>query len=129
MVPLVGIDMSKDVKVAAAEKIEQEIGVSVEIKDELASNEYIASHPEEGKIRKQVIYFLAEAEYKPLKLEEGKGGLDNVKWFNVKEILTLNFYNDIMPIIVKALGKLSGKKVEAGATGGEKAEVTEEVLN
>ncbi len=108
-----GIDMSKDIKTAAAEKIEEEIGVKVEIKDELASNEYVASHPEEGKIRKQVVYFLAEAHYEPLHLEEGKCGLDNVKWFNVKEILTLNFYNDIMPIIVKALGKLSGKKDEA----------------
>ena len=108
-------DVFGHTRVAAAEKIEEEIGIPVEIKDELASNEYVASHPEEGKIRKQVIYFLAEAEYKPLKLEEGKGGLDNVQGFNVKEILTLNFYNDIMPIIVKALGKLSPKKEEVVA--------------
>ena len=129
-----GIDMSKDIKIAAAEKIEEEIGVKVEIKDELASNEYVASHPEEGKIRKQVVYFLAEANYEPLKLEEGKCGLDNVKWFNVKEILTLNFYNDIMPIIVKALGKLSGKTTEATAektsNGVAEAEVkTAKVVN
>ena len=101
-----GIDSSLDVKVAAAKKIEEEIGVPVKIEDELASNEYVASHPEEGKIRKQVVYFLAESKYEPLKLEEGKGGLDDVKWFNVKEILNLNFYNDIMPIIIKALEKL-----------------------
>jgi len=104
-----GIDASKDVREAAAIKIEEEIGVSVDIKDELASNEYVASHPEEGKIRKQVVYFLAEAKHEPLKLQEGKSGLDDVRWFNVKEILTLNFYNDVMPIIVTALGKLSNK--------------------
>lgn len=105
-----GIDSSLEIKEAAANKIKEEIGINVKIKDELASNEYVASHPEEGKIRKQVVYFLAEAEYEPLKLEEGKSGLDDVKWFNIKEILTLNFYNDILPIIVKALEKLSNQQ-------------------
>jgi hypothetical protein len=28
----------------------------------------MASHPEKGKIRKQVMYFLAEAQYEPLTL-------------------------------------------------------------
>ncbi len=95
----------------AIREIKEEIGLDVVIKDQLANNEYVASHPEEGKIRKQVIYFLAESKYEPLKLEEGKGGLDDVQWFNVKDILNLNFYNDIMPIIVKALEKISGKNI------------------
>jgi len=131
------LEAGESVEECAVREIKEEIGVDVVIKCELASNEYIASHPEEGKIRKQVVYFLAESKYEPLRLEEGKGGLDDVRWFNVKEILTLNFYNDIMPIIVKALGELSKKKAEVGeagdvvgvATGAEKAEATEEVLN
>lgn len=95
----------------AIREIKEEIGLDVVIKDQLANNEYVASHPEDGKIRKQVVYFLAESKYEPLTLEEGKGGLDDVKWFNVKDILNLNFYNDILPIIVKALEKISGKNI------------------
>ena len=71
-------------------------------------NEYVATHPEKGKLRKQVTYFLAEAQYQPLKLKE-TGGLDKVDWFRADEIGSLNFYEDMLPIITKAI-KLIPKK-------------------
>lgn len=98
----------EDVKVGAVRKIKEEIGVDIELKDELGKNEYVASDPELGKIRKQVHYFLAEAPFEPLQLEK-TGGLDDVRWFKLADILELNFYEDILPIITKSVNILLKK--------------------
>lgn len=89
-------------KVGAQRVVKEEIGLDSEIVSELGKNEYIASDPELGKIRKQVTYFLAEAPFQDLVLEEG-GGLDDCRWFEIRNILDLNFYNDILPIVTKAI--------------------------
>ena len=91
-----------DEKVETIRKIKEEIGLDLSLKEELARNEYIATHPERGKVRKQVIYFLANAPYKELELEN-TGGLDRAEWFPLSEIVNLNFYNDILPIVTKAI--------------------------
>ncbi len=90
-------------------EIKEEIGLDIVIKEKIGENEYIASHPEQGKIRKHVNYFLAESTYKPLKLEEGKGGLDDAQWFKITDILDLNMYDDMLPVITKAVGILLKK--------------------
>jgi N utilization substance protein B len=87
-------------------ELKEEINAVITIKEKLGENEYIASHPEKGKIRKHVIYFLAEAPFQELELEEGKGGLDDARWFKAKEILDLNIYDDILPLMTKAITKL-----------------------
>ena len=74
----------------------------------MGDNEYIATHPEKGKVRKQVHYFLAEAPYVDIELLK-KGGLDDAKWFKVTDILDLNFYEDILPVVTKAITMLVGK--------------------
>ena len=51
-------------------EIKEEIGLDIDVLDEIGRNEYVANHPEKGKIRKQVIYFLAKASYKDLVLEK-----------------------------------------------------------
>ena len=93
-------------------KVPLEIGVPVEIKDKLGSNSYSTFHPEKGKIRKEINYFLAEAPFQELTLEkkEEKGGLDDVRWFKLTDILDLNFYDDILPIVTKALQILAKTK-------------------
>ncbi len=104
-------------KVADAETVEQgamralleEIGLPVEIEAELGNNEYIATQPEKGKVRKQVHYFLAQAPYQELVLAK-KGGLDDARWFRVADILELNFYEDILPIVTKAITMLVGRR-------------------
>lgn len=83
-------------------KVMEEIGLKVEIKKDLGQNEYIANDPEIGKIRKQVHYYLAEAKFGELTLAK-KPGLDDAKWFKLADILELNFYNDILPIVTKAV--------------------------
>ena len=102
------IKPDEDPKVGAIREIKDEMGIDIAIEDELLKNEYVANHPQEGKIRKQVIYFLARAERKDLKLGPS-GGLDEAKWFKLQEIENLNFYNDILPIITKAITIISSK--------------------
>ncbi len=83
------------------------MGLDVKIIADLGNNEYIASDPEKGKLRKQVHYFLAESEFTDIKLAE-KPGLDDGRWFKLSDILELNFYNDILPIVTKAIMILNG---------------------
>ncbi|MEX0931407.1 MAG: transcription antitermination factor NusB [Candidatus Paceibacterota bacterium] len=94
-------------EVGTARVVQEEMGLSgVTLKDELGKNEYIAKNPEKGKIRKQVVYHLAEVPYAPVSLGE-KQGLDDARWFKLTEILDLNFYDDILPLITKAVGILT----------------------
>jgi N utilization substance protein B len=104
-----GIEESEDLKVGTTRKVKEEIGIDVRILKEVAANEYVATHPEKGKMRKQVTYFLAEADYQPLTLKKS-GGLDKAQWFKLDEISDLNFYDDMLPIITKAV-KLIPKKL------------------
>lgn len=86
----------------------EELGIEIKVKDKLGENSYETFHPERGKLKKHVTYFLAEAPFEELTLEnkEEKGGLDDVKWFKLTDILDLNFYDDILPIVTKAINLL-----------------------
>lgn len=97
-----GIGESEDVLEGAARKIKEEIGLTIYPEVTLGTNEYIATQPEKGKVRKQVNYVLASAEFGELTLEK-KGGLDGAQWFKIADILDLNFYEDILPIVTKAI--------------------------
>ena len=89
--------------------MKEEIGLEINIKAKLGENEYVAKHPEKGKILKKVSYFLAESEYKELVLENS-GGLDGAHWFQLSEIPELRIYNDIIPLIAKAIEIISKNK-------------------
>lgn len=97
------------VEQGAVRALREEMGLPVEIEAELGNNEYIATQPEKGKVRKQVHYFLAKGPYQDLVLAK-KGGLDDARWFRVAEILDLNFYEDILPIVTKAITMLVGRR-------------------
>jgi N utilization substance protein B len=84
-------------------EIKEEIGLDVELMDEIGRNEYIANHPEKGKLRKQVVYFLAKADYRDLILEKDNGGLDEARWFKLSEVQNIKTYGDILPFITKAV--------------------------
>lgn len=97
------IEEGEELQVGTIREIKEEMGVSMKILQELGTNEYIASDPEKGKIRRQVTYFLAEVKGKPELTLEKKGGLDNTKWFPLAEVPELNMYDDMVPIITKAI--------------------------
>ena len=103
------IEDGESVEEGAIREINEEIGLDIAIEAELGKNEYVASKPDIGKHRKQVTYFLGKSDYKDITLEQ-KGGLDDAQWFKVADILDLNFYEDILPIVTKAVTMLVAKK-------------------
>jgi N utilization substance protein B len=97
---------TETVEQGTARKVKAEIGIDISIEEKIGENEYVASHPENGKYRKHVTYFLAKAQFEPVHLQEGKGGLDDTKWFRLQDIIDLNFYDDMLPIVTVAVQKL-----------------------
>lgn len=93
-------------------EVKEELGLNVKIVDRIGENAYSTFHPEQGKILKKVEYFLAEGPFQELTLENkgDKGGLDDVRWFKLADILDLNFYDDILPVVTNALTKLAEMK-------------------
>jgi N utilization substance protein B len=102
------IEGDEDVRVGTVREIKEEMGLDIVIKEDLGNNEYIASDPELGKLRKQVHYYLAESKFDTISLGPS-GGLDDARWFKLADIVDLNFYNDILPIITKAINFLTKK--------------------
>ncbi len=96
------VEKDEDVQTGTIREIKEELGLDIKIEEKIGENEYIASDPERGKIRKHVHYFLAKSDYVPV-VPEKKGGLDDARWFKITDILELNFYNDILPLITKAI--------------------------
>jgi N utilization substance protein B len=88
-----------------ARVVKEELGLDGKVEDKIGENEYVASHPEKGKVRKHVYFFLVEAEFETLVLKRS-GGLDDAKWFRLQDILDLNFYDDMLPIVTAAVQKL-----------------------
>ncbi len=82
--------------------IKEEMGLEGRPKEKLGHNEYIASDPEKGRIKKQVVYYLSEADFTPVKLGD-KGGLDDARWWKLSDIADLNFYNDIVTVMTHAV--------------------------
>ncbi len=102
------IEGEENVEEGTVREMKEELGIDVTIKEPLGKNEYVASDPEKGKIRKQVNYFLAEAKFENLTLGSS-GGLDDARWFKMADIVSLNIYNDILPIVTKAVNILLQK--------------------
>lgn len=98
-----GVEEGEDSKAGAIRKVKEKIGLDIEIVELLGENEYIASHPEKGKLRKQVSYFLGKSDFKPLTLSKEAGGLNDAKWFSLPELQDFNTYDDIFPLIARAV--------------------------
>ena len=96
------IEAGESEKEATAREIKEEIGLDIVIEEKLGDNEYVASHPEKGKSLKKVVYFLAKSDYRELVLEKSSG-LDGARWFPLSAIPELRIYNDIIPLISKAI--------------------------
>ena len=92
-------------ELGVARIIKEELGLDAEVGTRVGENEYVASHPEKGKVRKHVWFFLASSDFEPLVLKKS-GGLDDAKWFRLQDIIDLNFYDDMLPIVTVAVQKL-----------------------
>lgn len=102
-----GIDDVDDEIAGVKREVKEEIGIDIEVKEKLGENEYIAHHPERGQVRKQVHYFLVEAQYQDLQLDDTSGGLDDAKWFEAKEIANLTMYDDVTKLLAESITKLT----------------------
>lgn len=116
-----GMKDEETVEEALKRVIMEEMTLTVtQVRDLLGDNEYVANHPEKGKHRKQVQYYLAEAAYTPAVLAK-QGGLDDARWFAAGEVAGLNFYNDIVPLLAKAVQILAADKAKMEKESGKKA--------
>jgi N utilization substance protein B len=98
-----------------ARVVKEELGLIATVEEMVGENEYVASHPEKGKIRKHVWFFLVRSDFETLELKKS-GGLDDAKWFRMPDILDLNFYDDMLPIVTAAVQKLLDKaRAKSGA--------------
>ena len=104
--PKGSIEESETEETCALRKIKDEIGIDGRIETEIGRTEYIASHPEQGRIRKIVVFYLVESSYGALTLKSG-GGLNGAEWFPMDEIPNLTIYDDLIPMITKAVKHLS----------------------
>lgn len=109
-----GLKEGEDDEAGLRRVIKEEMNLELKkINSLLGETEYVANHPEKGKHRKQVRYYLVEADYGDIKLQEGKSGLDAAQWFKMKDVADLNFYNDIVPLITQSVTTLMQEKVNA----------------
>ncbi|MEK7628691.1 MAG: transcription antitermination factor NusB [Patescibacteria group bacterium] len=93
-------------------KVKEEMGLDViAIQDELGENEYIANDPavDGGKKIRHATYFLAEVPFNDLILKK-EGGLDDAQWFPLAAAGDLNFYDDILPVVTRAINILVQKR-------------------
>ncbi len=82
--------------------VREETGLSGAVENLVGKNEYVASHPEKGKMLKQVSFFLVCASFADITLKRS-GGLDDARWFKMQDILDLNFYDDMLPIVTSGV--------------------------
>lgn len=104
-----GVEEGETEENGAIRAIKEEMGIDIKIKELLGRNEYIANHPEKGKIRKQVVFFLGESDYGDLTLEKDNGGLDDTQWFLIEEVPALKMYENMIPLLTKAIDILTKK--------------------
>lgn len=101
------IEKGESAEAGTKREVMEELSLRVKIIEALGDNEYVASDPEKGKIRKRVAYYLALAE-NPDELYLNKNqGLDNAQWFSLTAVLDLKIYDDIVPIVTRAINRLS----------------------
>ncbi len=104
-----GIEDGENEEQGAIREIKEEMGLDITIKALLGRNEYIATHPTDGKIRKQVVFFLGESKYDQIVLEKGTGGLDDARWFPIEEVPNLKIYDNMVPLLTKAIEIIQNK--------------------
>ncbi|MEK9166273.1 MAG: transcription antitermination factor NusB [Patescibacteria group bacterium] len=104
------LEEGESVEEGTLRKLKEELGIQeLSLGEKLGENEYIASDPQRGHIRRQVTYFLAETKDAELNLGE-HSGLDDAAWFDQKEIGKLKIYDDLRPLFKRAQDMLKKKK-------------------
>lgn len=92
-------------------KVKEEIDLECAVEEQLGENEYVANdaHAPGGKKKRHATYFLARAPFSDLHLKK-EGGLDDAQWFPLAAVGDLNFYDDILPVVTRAINLLAQRE-------------------
>ena len=101
--PKGSIETKEDESKAVVKKIKEKLDVDVKIEDEIGRNSYLAYDPDEGKVRKEVIYYLMETKSDKVNKNPSYTGISNFSWFTIKEMKELKIYKDIIKILERTL--------------------------
>src|SRR3990172_3708920 len=105
-----GLEEGEDAPQAAEREGKEELGIeNAQVLEKLGQTEYIAKDPEKGQVRRQIAYYLIKTNDKELDLTPS-GGLDDAKWFSIKEFKDMKTYPDIKPLLEKAIEKIKSKE-------------------
>ncbi len=99
------IEEGETVNQCSFRKVKEELGIESEFVKTFSENEYVASHPELKVVKKKVTYCIAKAVFGPL-VNTKEGGIRDVAWFEIDNILDLKIYEDMLPIIKEAFIEL-----------------------
>lgn len=102
-----GVKEGETPEEAAIRELKKETDLDIQIIQKLGESEYIASHPQKGKIRKQLIIFLAKSSFTKVTLHSESGGLDDAKWFPIEEVVDLKMYDDVTKYIAQSIEIIS----------------------
>ena len=103
------IEEGEDVQACSHRKVKEELGIDSEFIKIFSSNEYVASHPELKVVKKRVTYCVAKTAFGPL-INKKDGGIRDVAWFDMDNILDLKLYEDMIPIFKEAFDVLKDMK-------------------
>lgn len=113
-------EQEETLKECVKREAQEETGLNVVVEDKVDINEYITTLYEENstetggsRTRRKVTYFLAKANFGNLELEENggeRGTLDDVKWFELSKVTEIETYEDLKPVINKAVEMIKTKQ-------------------
>ncbi len=107
--PKGGVDDIDDVKLGAVREIEEEIGLKSVVIELLGENTYVAHHPQKGRLRKQVSYFLMYTDYQAVELKNTSGGLDKAQWFTLSDLVDITTYDDVLEMLTKSVSIITAE--------------------
>lgn len=95
---------------AARRALNEELGVEVTPGEEVGTHKYTAHSPADGKVIKEVTYYLCQApERVDIVLGDADGGIIDARWFTLEEIPDLRMYSDVVKIVGTALEIIAEK--------------------
>ena len=93
--PKGGIEVKENEVSESIRVIKKKLDLDVEVEKEIGRNSYISHHPVEGKIKKEVIYFLMYSDSQSVKISKDYTGITKFGWFKIHETENLPMYKDM----------------------------------
>ncbi len=97
----------------AERALSYELGILAKAGEEIGTHSYTAHSPTEGKVIKEVTYYLCQAaDRSDITIGDTDGGIIDAQWFPLDEISELRMYSDVVKIVGTALEIIADKHAE-----------------